>query len=227
MKLISAVMPTRGRREWAAQAVESYLSQTYPKKELVICDDGDDPSFPNGIKGEGIRYHCSSISLRYQIPYKRNQCNGLAQGEIIVHWDSDDWSASDRIAFQAQRLKETGKAVTGFRTLLFFEPSTGRTFEYRRTSNYACGSSLMYRKTWWESSKFMESKPIASDNPFIYNAMRREAIDAVPGEARLIARIHDGNTSSKQGRSRGSEYVEVFDKLPTDFIEIEARQLCP
>lgn len=208
-------MPTRGRCEYAAHAVESFFAQVYPDKELVIADDGDDPSFPNGITGDGIRYYCSSVSLRFQIPAKRNQCNTLAQGEIIVHWDSDDWSTPERIAYQVARLEESGKAVTGFNTLLFHEPSSGRNFEYRSNSSYACGSSLMYRKSWWTSHPFMESKPIASDNPFVYAAARAKELDTVIGERMLIARIHDGNTSPKA--RRGPNYVEVFEALPEAF----------
>ena len=40
--LVSCVMPTHNRRDFILTAIDCFLNQTYPEKELVIVDDGSD-----------------------------------------------------------------------------------------------------------------------------------------------------------------------------------------
>src|SRR5678816_1480647 len=115
---VSAIMPTRGRREFAEKAVVSFLSQTYQNKELIIFDDADDPSFDLKKWPNGIHYY--RTTQRFTVGAKRNICCELANGELIVHWDSDDWSRSGRIELQVQLLEESGLSVVGFKSLAFY-----------------------------------------------------------------------------------------------------------
>src|SRR5262245_51000937 len=116
-------MPTRGRREYALQALDSFQGQTYPRKELIILDDSEDPSF-NVYDFSNMWWFsdCShAISTSRIISEKRNACCRMANGEIIIHWDSDDWSAPDRIADQVERLEQSGKSVTGYSEIIFYD----------------------------------------------------------------------------------------------------------
>ena len=40
--LVSCIMPTRNRRALVGQAIAYFLRQDYPRKELIVVDDGDD-----------------------------------------------------------------------------------------------------------------------------------------------------------------------------------------
>ena len=42
--LVSCIMPTYNRRHFAGKAIEYFLRQDYPNKQLVIVDDGTSPS---------------------------------------------------------------------------------------------------------------------------------------------------------------------------------------
>lgn len=215
MILVSAVMPTRGRCDYAAQAVECFHKQSYPNRELVILDDFDTPSFPNGITHPLIRYY-QTENIVFNIPVKRNRVNALAKGEILLHIDSDDFSAPTRMAEQVQRLQDSRKAVTGYHDLLFIDEARNGLYEYRSGPHYACGSSLCYRKWFWELHKFPESKPVGSDNHFVRAARDAGQLDSIPGGSLLVARIHDGNTSRKA--NRGANYHPVpHDRLPVEF----------
>ena len=206
-------MPTRGRRELVRYAVECFHSQTYQNRELVILDDADDPSFPDGLVHPAVRYFREPE--RFTIPIKRNHVNALARGEVLIHFDSDDWSDPTRMAQQVARLEETGKAVTGYQTLFFYDPETGQSFEYRSKSNYALGTSLCYYKWWWEASKFNEGRPVGSDNYFVYAADRAKQLDPIPGGRMIVARIHADNTS--KGKGHGPQFVPVKE-LPAGFL---------
>lgn len=216
MKLVSAVMPCRGRVEYSRLAVESFLSQTYQNRELVILDDFDKPGFPNGIAHPLIRYY-QTENIVFNIPTKRNRVNWLAKGEIICHFDSDDFSAPDRMAQQVAHLEASGKAVVGYHKLLFHESSTGLVFEYHARTNYALGTSLCYRKWWWELNKFPDNVPVGSDNRFVFTADRAKQLECVEGGSMIVARIHADNTSKKH--NRGTQYRPVgLERLPEGFL---------
>jgi len=197
--LVTAIMPTRGRPAFAEKALVSFLSQTWHEKELVIIDDADDPSFDVRKWPSSIDYH--RRKPRVTIGQKRNWCCELARGDVIAHWDSDDWSAPDRIRVQVELMQESGKAVVGFHALTFFDVARNIAVVWDstrqlRTADYALGSSLMYRRDWWKVHRFPHDD-IGEDNTFVGAAVAAGQLFAVPGGDLLIARIHAGNTSPK------------------------------
>ena len=180
-----------------AQAVSCFLSQTWAEKELVILDDADDPSFPNPPEHPQIRYFRTDIHYWLSIPQKRNAVNGLANGEIIWHLDSDDWSSPTRMEDQVRRLEETGKAVTGYHSMDFFDEAAGKVYEYRSGPYYALGSSLCYQRSFWQDNPFDENYRHGSDTVFVRVARLRGQLDAVDSEGRMVARLHSGNSHGK------------------------------
>src|SRR4051812_3839673 len=104
--MVMLTMKSRARF-WAA-AREVFAHQTYANRTLLTID-GDGPA---------------------SFGAKRNI--GIAQslGDIIVHLDDDDWSAPTRVASQVERLLASGKAVTGYRTMPFYDVRNGEAVEY-------------------------------------------------------------------------------------------------
>jgi glycosyltransferase involved in cell wall biosynthesis len=212
MKLVSAIMPTRGRPEMAQQALECFLAQTYPHKELIIADDSDDPSFPGGLEQEGVHY--LRANERFTIPVKRNKCCQYAKGSIICHWDSDDWSAPERMADQVARLERCSKMVTGYHSILFYEPETGRIGKYVGYPMYAVGTSLAYTRWFWSEHAFNEGLIVREDNHFVTAAMDCQQIVNVDADQLMVARVHAGNTDPK---SMDRFEVVSQDMLPKGF----------
>ncbi len=181
--LISAIMPTAGRRKMAAEAVETWRAQTWPERELVIVDDMFNRSFPGGVSGPGVVYE---IGGSMTIGAKRNLACGLASGEVICHWDSDDIYSPDRMEHQANRLTETGADVTGYCPLLFVDEQGRRWQYFGSDGNYAPGTSLMYRKAYWRGRPFNPLSRTGEEIQFLKGA--RMAV--VDGGERCVARIH-------------------------------------
>src|SRR5688572_13162716 len=159
-------MPTRGRQDWAADAVEQFKSQDYPMKEMVVLDDEDDPSFRQPLKIMNVRY---SRAPRRTVVEKRNAVNDTANGDLICHFDSDDWSDPSRISQQVAFIEAEQKAVVGFNRMLFYEPSTGKVAQFVGQDWYATGTSLMNRKWFWSLHPFQNPKigETGSDNIFV------------------------------------------------------------
>jgi glycosyltransferase involved in cell wall biosynthesis len=197
LPLVSAIMPTRNRREMTKQAIASFLSQDYEQKELLICDDEDAPSlelneFP---VSRNVIYIVTEQQMT--IGAKRNELCEWAAGEIIVHFDSDDWSHPHRIGDQVSRLLASRRAVTGYHSLLFWDGREATKFVSTR-NDYACGATLCFLKSFWEKHPF-ENLQIGEDNRFVRAAQSSDEIIATDCGAMMVARIHSGNTFTKPG----------------------------
>jgi hypothetical protein len=215
--LVSAIMPTRARRVLSYTAVECWKAQTWEDRELVILDDADDPSFPVPPGDPGIRYYRGP---REFIGVKLEKLSALAQGEVIIRFDSDDWSDPNRIQEQVDHLALTGKGLTGYHTLLFWDMRARRFagYQWRGPSGFACGTSMCYTRQFWQSHPWPPLRE-ASDNAVVYAAQKDNAIATLEGRQMCIARAHGNNTSSAQ-RIGQNNWPQVPDsEFPEAFFE--------
>ena len=125
---------------------------------------------------------------------KRNFGCERAAGHVIAHWDDDDHSAPGRLADQLERLVEKGKCVTGYHSMRFTDGE--RWWKYGGTSDYALGTSLVYRRDWWKAHPFL-SKQIGEDNDFVARAWAAGELATVDARELMYATVHPGNTSAK------------------------------
>src|SRR5690349_11912252 len=100
--LVSCTMPTRNRRRFVSQAISYFLRQDYRPRELIVVDDGEDAVGDLVPSDDQVRY--VRLEQRLSLGAKRNLACGLARGELIAHWDDDDWSAPHRLSAQVEQL---------------------------------------------------------------------------------------------------------------------------
>lgn len=194
---ISAMMITRGRAEYAQEAVECFLGQTHSDKELMILDDFEDPSFPAwpSLSGDGLRY---CLSNTRSIGQKRNEAAAFCTGDVIAHWDSDDLYAPNRLEVQLREMLLAEKSVSAFTSALFHEEASDKWGRYNGHFVMAVGASLMYRRDWWEAHPFKDGKNnIGEDNKFADEARGAHQIAFFDGGGLMVARVHPDNTSIK------------------------------
>jgi glycosyltransferase involved in cell wall biosynthesis len=212
-------MPTCNRAKWIPLAIQCFLNQTYANSELVILDNGNDETESVIPANPRIRYY-KQPGKKLTTGEMRNRVNELAQGEIICHWDDDDWSAPNRIETQVTRLLASGKQVTGYYSISYWNTSGNRAREncahiYRGTTSYACGTSQLYFKNWWAEHPF-NSKAVGEDSDFSHSALRSKQLDSVDGSQMIVARAHSDSTcpaplgSSSFPRVRLSDMPQAF-----------------
>jgi predicted O-methyltransferase YrrM len=109
--LVSCIMPTADRRDFARLALRYFLDQDYPNKELIVVDDGTNAI---GDLFEGLP-NVTYLHLpdRATIGEKRNVACREARGELIAHWDDDDWYAPGRLSHQVGPIAAGEADVTG------------------------------------------------------------------------------------------------------------------
>jgi len=212
-------MPTWNRRNFIPAAIDCFLKQTYENRELVILDDGEEPIEDLIPKDERIRYKFED--RRHSTGAKRNRVVEMSQGDIICHWDDDDWSAADRITFQVDLLKKSSKPVTGFSHLLFWDCTEQQAKRFRAAiDGYVCGTTLCYTKEFWQAHRFRD-KQQSSDNDFVYPMLNR--IASSKDANHMVARIHRSHHTSPKSGIRETVSRDI---IPAEFWDNEKlRQL--
>lgn len=196
LPLVSCIMPTANRRTFVPQAIRYFLRQDYPKKELVILDDGEDSVADLIPADPRIRY--LRETRRCTIGAKRNALCEEARGELIAHWDDDDWHAPHRLSYQAEALQQEGAQVNGLRQMLFHDCRSHETWLYEYPAMrrpWLAGGSLLYRRALWQQAPFPDVR-VGEDTRFIWHPSVR-FLSALPDYRFYVALIHRANTSPK------------------------------
>ena len=203
--LVSCIMPTRSRQSFAQEALACYQAQTWPERELVIVDDADDRSFPEGVYLSGVQYHL--MEKRLTVGAKRNVACSRANGSIIAHFDDDDWSAPERLEDQIIRMLNAGKSVSGYRSMRFTDGQ--KWWQYTGADDYALGTSLVYTREYWARNLFKTDCIYGEDGFFIWPARKSSDIVTADAGPMMWARNHDGNTDPRAGMSTSKQWREI------------------
>ena len=197
--LVSCIMPTSDRPLFVPKAIEYFSRQDYPNKELIILDDGNRkikdfiPSHPN--------IHYFELEKRMKVGEKRNIAIKNSHGQFIMHWDDDDWYASNRIRYQLQALLEEKADICALRPGLFYEVKEDIFWRYGEDLHeklyYAgvIGGSITYTKKLWERFvRFSSSTNLAEDAQFLKQLPKHTKIIKLPNTICLIYIRHNHNT---------------------------------
>ncbi|HEY1430168.1 MAG TPA: glycosyltransferase [Stellaceae bacterium] len=221
MPLVSCIMPTANRRRFVPQAIRLFLAQDYPERELVILDDGDDPIadlVPVDPKIRYLRHH-----RREPIGTKRNRGCEEARGDIIAHWDDDDWYAPQRLRLQVEALVAADADACGLDRVLFLDPQRRRAWEYVYPSGgarWVCGATLCYRKSLWHRTPFPQIN-IGEDTRFVAS-LGGARVMAQPETDIFVGMIHSANTSPKHiddGRWQPRPIETIASVMGRDWLE--------
>ena len=196
-RFVSCIMPTANRPWFVQQAVRCFQGQDYPHKELLILDDGEQNITELVRQNRQIR--CLRLDQRMPLGAKRNLACQEARGDIIVHWDDDDWMASWRLSYQVRALTENNAGVCGLDKLYFYEPARDQAWRYvypERARFWVAGATLCYLKSFWRENPFPNIN-VGEDTRFVWGGDARKMV-ALPDASFYVAMIHPGNTSRKR-----------------------------
>jgi len=89
MPLVSVLIPCYNAEAWVEEAIDSALSQTYKRKEVIVVDDGSSDKSVEICKkyDDHITLEASSNGGACRA---RNRALELAKGELVQYLDADD-----------------------------------------------------------------------------------------------------------------------------------------
>ena len=164
---VSIITPTTDNRDsYNTRIIQIAQAQDYPIHEHLF-------DFGSGTIGE-----------------KRNRLCKAAAGDIIVHFDSDDYYAPDWIARIVQTMQHYPEYdIYGLKDMYY---STGYKYTGGKPNSLVWCGTMAYRRKFWERHIFSDIQ-IGEDVLFCQNA-RVMSMTYIDG---FLAGMHDGNTSKK------------------------------
>ena len=223
---ISVIVPTRDRASFLPQLIELYKSQTWKNKELLILDDSEqvNTTLKNLAKSQAD-IHYLHHSQKKTIGAKRNELIKKSTGEIIAHFDDDDYYSPNYLSSMHRAMQQSNSDIVKLagwfalhersNTLGFWDTTdfrsqhqvfSGREDIYTKKGAFTesqlrsfvtgYGFSYLYKKACWTASPFA-NRDLGEDSSFIEQAIRnKKKIELLQdGEGICLHIIHEGNTS--------------------------------
>jgi glycosyltransferase involved in cell wall biosynthesis len=189
-------MPTADRRAFVPRAIEYFLRQDYPHKELIILDDGSEAVAD--LVPETPEIHYERLPQSLSIGAKRNLACERARGEVIVHWDDDDWHAPWRLTYQVAELVRAKADLCGLSRTPFYEAKTDRAWQhvYSGSRPWVCAGTMVFTKTFSQRNRFPNLN-VGEDTQFVW-ATTGTRVAMLENPDFYVAMIHPANTSPKR-----------------------------
>jgi glycosyltransferase involved in cell wall biosynthesis len=105
-QLVSILIPAFNAEAWIADTLKSAISQSWPRKEIIVVDDGSSDQ----TLAVARRFASEDVMVVTQenqgAAAARNHAMSLSQGDYIQWLDADDLLSSDKIEKQMQAVNE-------------------------------------------------------------------------------------------------------------------------
>ena len=171
MSDVSVIIPTYNRRKSIAAAIISVLEQSYPVKEIIVCDDGstdDTKILIDKLNNKKVLWIDCGRNGGPAIP--RNIGISIAKGDWIAFLDSDDTWEKDKIERQLDAAKKNSCfAVCSNATRVlsdsnekqepYFSLNSGFIYfqELINTNKIICSSAIIHKSLFRHQISFPES----------------------------------------------------------------------
>ena len=129
--LVSVITCTHNRPLFLRKAIDLFMAQTYPNKEMLVMDDGPAGTVPD-VSGLPIRH--VRIQPYTWVTQKHRMAFELCRGEFVGYWDDDDYFSPERLATQAQHLIDGKADAVGFHVKLMVAAPDGGFWRWKRST---------------------------------------------------------------------------------------------
>ena len=160
--LVSVILTTRDRPRFLDIALACYAHQTYPDRELIVVDDGQEfPVDPDRVAAAGGKL--VRVPPGTPLGTKLNAGVREARGVLCQKMDDDDWYAANFMEKLADRFLSSWETVCRptiafLSPFLFFDLAR---WELRRSiPNNIPGATLLFARSGWEARPF---RPVRGD----------------------------------------------------------------
>jgi glycosyltransferase involved in cell wall biosynthesis len=129
--LISCLCVTNKRVHFLKRAINCFLGQSYPGKEMIIVcpeDDRDTLGCIADLKNEQLVPVTVPAGHQFTLGELRNISLEHCNGEYFCQWDDDDWSHRDRLGIQLNNLTRNRYPVTMLTNVLMYDAANAQAY---------------------------------------------------------------------------------------------------
>lgn len=105
--LVSIIIPAYNAEKWIGYSVESAIAQTWPRKEIIVIDDGSSDrtaKIARGFASKGVKVESTA---NRGLSAAVNHAMKFCQGDYVQELDADDLLSPDKIERQLVALRES------------------------------------------------------------------------------------------------------------------------
>jgi glycosyltransferase involved in cell wall biosynthesis len=193
---VSILTPTYNRRFFIPQFLKIVRNQIYNGPiEILIADDGTDPIYDLVKNDSAFKY--IRFDEKKPLGYKRNLLASEAKGEILIHFDDDDYYPPSRVSHAVESLMKSDKLIAGSSLCHIYDTSLKKIFVSGPFGqNHATAGTFAYNKEYIKNNKFND-EAIAQEEPFFTKNFSNNLIQLDALKTILIIK-HAKNTWDKQ-----------------------------
>lgn len=102
--LVSILIPAHNSQQWIADTIESVLAQTWPRKEVIVVDDGSSDLTLQVAKQFASKTVHITTQTNQGASAARNTAFSICQGDYLQWLDADDLLEPDKVEKQMRIL---------------------------------------------------------------------------------------------------------------------------
>lgn len=123
LPLVSIVIPSYNHRRYLAAAIDSVLTQDYPRIELIVIDDGSTDGSPDVLKKYGTRFRWETQANHGQA---RTMNRGwlMSRGEVLAYLSADDLLLAHAVSASMAGLQRNPDAVLTYCDFNLIDPDS-------------------------------------------------------------------------------------------------------
>jgi glycosyltransferase involved in cell wall biosynthesis len=226
--LVSILIPVYNAESWLAETIESALAQTWPRKEVIIVDDGSTDN-SHAVTQKFVSRGIHVIRQSNQgAASARNVALLEAQGELIQYLDADDILAPDKIEQQARRLigEPADAFATGAWARFYRRPSDASFAEHTDFHDYPSpvdwlidawnGRGTMPPASWLlprslaeKSGPWNEELSLSDDTEYVTRLVLNSSSLVFCPQSRAYYRSGNASLSARKDRKAHESYFLV------------------
>lgn len=199
LPLVSCLCVTRKRPTKLRRAIDCYLAQSYPNKELVILVEDDDTETLRFLERcehlPRLSVHLVPASPKLTLGQLRNASIHVCEGTLFCQWDDDDWYHADRLTCQVAAMTNSHQSAVLLTHWFIFDASTSRAyFSPQRLweGSILCKKSVITERLGYPALSRME------DAFFVNALVASEGVFPLAAPSLYIYEIHSNNTCSRE-----------------------------
>lgn len=232
---ISIGIPFYNSEKYLAFAIQSILSQSYKKWELILVDDGSTDSsleIAQDFANKDKRIRLISDGNNKKLPFRLNQLINESKGDFVVRMDADDVMHPERLEKQLSFLKNHKKydlvssglisidnhnKVKGYRGVnKLFDTFPNPSLNYPIVH-----PSVMARKSWYLRNQYSEKYPRAEDFELWTRAITKNDFNMAVLPDLLLYYREEGNLSKIKIINTYKDLLKIYSNYSKSKLDLD------
>jgi glycosyltransferase involved in cell wall biosynthesis len=195
--LTSCLMVTADRPHLMRRSVRCFRRQTYPRRELVVVDDGetDLSSVLAPLATDEVQYVPLDPDTNHVLGTLRNVALDAASGTYLTQWDDDDWYHAERLERQAAVLDDGADACALRGTLMHLDTPEYFRHPYIGLLEDGVPGSIMHRR---DDTAHYPDLPRAEDTAYLKHWLEQDYRLLPTSQSHLFIRCFHGDNTWEQ-----------------------------